>query len=348
MNNPQANRLAINLFKYSFYRGGLSFAPYSFMHLASVAVQKAINKKIIYDDNSIEIINLVQKLNGIEDVIRTSNKDENFSLQYILNNIHDNTFVIPIMKDASYYNDFVTPRGEDETLTKEEREDKTRPKYRFADKVILNLSHESPATDKKIIKSEEQDSDGHYILNYMPFIKILVDGTYICYKLDEASMSNKKDSESVEGSNEVLYTRVEPLGNINNSFDYNPNKSVWEIKSPFNTSAEKIMNKTTTKSQQSRYEDSLAENREAIINEAFVKNKEYYKDEQMSVKPIKARTISRLDTLTAEDAPLDLSASQEAIDEYLRGSKNNNFDAFSIEEAKQIAQEQDVYNKKPC
>ena len=38
MNNPSANRLALDLFRYGYFRGGFGFSPSSYMHLAPVVL----------------------------------------------------------------------------------------------------------------------------------------------------------------------------------------------------------------------------------------------------------------------------------------------------------------------
>lgn len=44
--NPAAQQLALNLFRYSFYRNGFAFGPNSFIHLAPIAVRQAVPEYI--------------------------------------------------------------------------------------------------------------------------------------------------------------------------------------------------------------------------------------------------------------------------------------------------------------
>ena len=46
MSNPEAQKLALNLFRYSYYRNGFAFGPSTFIHLAPVAVRNAVPEYI--------------------------------------------------------------------------------------------------------------------------------------------------------------------------------------------------------------------------------------------------------------------------------------------------------------
>jgi len=46
MDNPEATKLAMNLFKYSYYRNGFAFGPETFIHMAPVLVRQAIPEYI--------------------------------------------------------------------------------------------------------------------------------------------------------------------------------------------------------------------------------------------------------------------------------------------------------------
>lgn len=75
--NPEAQKLAINLFKYSYYRNGFAFGPSSFMHLAPVAVRKAIPS---YTEALYKIL---------------ENEDDltNFIKQYVYNHLNNRSLV---------------------------------------------------------------------------------------------------------------------------------------------------------------------------------------------------------------------------------------------------------------
>jgi hypothetical protein len=42
MDNIEARKLALNLFKYSYYRNGFDFGPETFIHLAPIVIRHAI------------------------------------------------------------------------------------------------------------------------------------------------------------------------------------------------------------------------------------------------------------------------------------------------------------------
>jgi hypothetical protein len=59
--NPEANKLAFNLFLYSYYRGGFGFGPATFIHLAPIMLRMAIkgyNEKLqeVTDNKSITMV----------------------------------------------------------------------------------------------------------------------------------------------------------------------------------------------------------------------------------------------------------------------------------------------------
>lgn len=80
MNNPEANKLAINLFRYCYYRNGFAFGPSTFIHLAPVSLRKAIP--------------------GYLETLRGLKGSDNYNLfvdQYVYNHL-DNRKIVPLAK----------------------------------------------------------------------------------------------------------------------------------------------------------------------------------------------------------------------------------------------------------
>ena len=84
MSNPKAQRLALNLFRYSYYRNGFAFGPNTFIHLAPVAVRNIIP----------EYISTLRSLT-------LSNDDySQFVDQYVYNHL-DNRKLVPEVPDTA-------------------------------------------------------------------------------------------------------------------------------------------------------------------------------------------------------------------------------------------------------
>lgn len=112
MDNKEANDLALDLVRYSFYRNGFAFGPSTFIHLAPYLVRIAVPEYI-------------ETLNSL-----MSNEDDysDFVDQYILNHL-DNRKFVPLLMNTSFEDAI---KGEDI--------------------IKINIDKNSSKEDKKIIK----------------------------------------------------------------------------------------------------------------------------------------------------------------------------------------------------
>lgn len=163
MNNPEAQKLALNLFRYSFYRNGFAFGPSTFIHLAPVAVRKAVP----------EYIETLRSLLTLEDDY------SNFVEQYIYNHLDNRKLVPEIFRDAS------TSFTEGDNKIKDE--------------VTFVIDENSNFEDKKIIKKRINTPNGP-IYDFFKFIARRNKGEYIYYRLtsDKVEESNVATYERIE------------------------------------------------------------------------------------------------------------------------------------------------------
>lgn len=112
MNNPVANRLALELFAYNYYRNGFAFGPNSFIHLAPNVVREAIPGYI----------------STLRDIMTTPDDYRQFADQYVLNHLN-NKKLVPESEVGT--NPFIV-------------------KDKFADRVEINSLEDT--ADKKMVK----------------------------------------------------------------------------------------------------------------------------------------------------------------------------------------------------
>lgn len=147
MQNPEAQKLALNLFRYSFYRNGFAFGPNTFIHLAPVAVRKAIP----------EYISTLRTL-------LTSNDDySQFVDQYVYNHL-DNRKLVPEVPDGTTVK-FI---GEDNEIK---------------DEVTFVIDDNATFGDKKVIKKRTETPNGP-VYDFFKYIGKRVRGGWAYYKLD--------------------------------------------------------------------------------------------------------------------------------------------------------------------
>lgn len=147
MQNPEAQKLALNLFRYSFYRNGFAFGPNTFIHLAPVAVRKAIP----------EYISTLQSL------LTSSDDYSQFVDQYVYNHL-DNRKLVPEVSDASSVK-FIT-------------ED-----YEIKDEVAFVIDDNATFEDKKVIKKRLDSPDGP-VYDFFKYIGKRIRGGWAYYKLE--------------------------------------------------------------------------------------------------------------------------------------------------------------------
>lgn len=146
MSNPEAQRLALNLFRYSYYRNGFAFGPNTFIHLTPVAVRNIIP----------EYISTLRSLT-------LSNDDySQFVDQYVYNHL-DNRKLVPEVPDTASVQ-FI---GEDNEIK---------------DVVTFVIDGDATFGDKKVIKKRIDTPDGP-VYDFFKYIGKRIRGGYVYYKL---------------------------------------------------------------------------------------------------------------------------------------------------------------------
>ena len=146
MNNPEAQRLALNLFRYSYYRNGFAFGPSTFIHLAPVAVRNAIPEYI----------------STLRTLLSSSDDYSQFVDQYVYNHL-DNRKLVPEIPDTASVQ-FI---GEDNEVK---------------DEVTFVIDDNTTFGDKKVIKKRIDTPDGP-AYDFFKYIGKRIRGKYIYYKL---------------------------------------------------------------------------------------------------------------------------------------------------------------------
>lgn len=150
MNNPEAQKLALNLFRYSYYRNGFAFGPSTFIHLAPVAVRNAIPEYI----------------STLRTLLSSSDDYSQFVDQYVYNHL-DNRKLVPEIPDTASVQ-FI---GEDNEAK---------------DEVTFVIDDNSTFGDKKVIKKRIDTPDGP-AYDFFKYIGKRIRGKYIYYKLASSS-----------------------------------------------------------------------------------------------------------------------------------------------------------------
>lgn len=146
MSNPEAQKLALNLFRYSYYRNGFAFGPSTFIHLAPVAVRNAIPEYI----------------NTLRTLLSSSDDYSQFVDQYVYNHL-DNRKLVPEIPDTASVQ-FI---GEDNEVK---------------DEVTFVIDDNATFGDKKVIKKRIDTPDGP-AYDFFKYIGKRIRGNYVYYKL---------------------------------------------------------------------------------------------------------------------------------------------------------------------
>lgn len=146
MSNPEAQKLALNLFRYSYYRNGFAFGPSTFIHLAPVAVRNAIPEYI----------------STLRTLLSLSDDYSQFVDQYVYNHL-DNRKLIPEIPDTASVQ-FI---GEDNEVK---------------DEVTFVIDDNAIFGDKKVIKKRIDTPDGP-VYDFFKYIGRRIRGSYVYYKL---------------------------------------------------------------------------------------------------------------------------------------------------------------------
>ena len=201
MNNPEAQKLALNLFRYSYYRNGFAFGPTTFIHLAPVAIRHAVP----------EYIETLRSLTVYIDDY------SNFVEQYIYNHLDNRQLVPEVTEDAS-----VSFVGEDNEVKNE---------------ITFVIDENANFGDKKIVRKRVDTPDGP-VYEFFDFIARRNKGNYIYYRLttdrvDESNVAVYRRIEPLGFRNSFIeyeYGReVSEMTSVieKNSKDYNPHAASY-------------------------------------------------------------------------------------------------------------------------
>lgn len=149
MTNPEGPKLAMNLFRYSFYRNGFAFGPNTFIHLAPNAVRMAVP----------EYISTLRNLLTLEDDY------SNFIEQYVYNHLDNRKLVPEIPAESS-----VTFVGENN---------------KALDEVTFVIDETSNSGDRKVIKETMSTPEGE-IYTFFEFIGRKSGDNYTYYRLTDS------------------------------------------------------------------------------------------------------------------------------------------------------------------
>lgn len=200
MNNPEAQKLALNLFRYSYYRNGFAFGPSTFIHLAPVAVRNAVPEYI----------------ETLRSLLTTEDDYSNFIEQYIYNHLDNRKLVPEVPEDAS--TSFI---GEDSEIK---------------DEVTFVIDDNANFGDKKIVKKRIDTPDGP-VYDFFDFIARRTRGNYVYYRLttdrvDEANVAVYRRIEPLGFRNSFIEyeygKEASAMTSVieKNSKNYNPNAIV--------------------------------------------------------------------------------------------------------------------------
>ena len=145
MNNPVANKLALDLFRYSYYRNGLSFGPSSFINLAPTALRRAVPDYIT----------------TLEALLTSEDDYSQFVDQYVYNHLNNRKLVPSISKDN--YVRFTDTEGN------------------IKDEVTIKVGQDPSSYDSEFILGSTIQSGVpvHYFLEY---IGKMVNNNWVYYK----------------------------------------------------------------------------------------------------------------------------------------------------------------------
>lgn len=161
MENPVAQKLALDLFRYSYYRNGFSFGPSTYNHLASLILKKAVP----------DYIDTLRSLLTSQD-----NYDE-FVDQYIYNHL-DNRELVPVVSDDTTV-EFTDENGN------------------IKDNVTFTIDSNSSVSDRSVVKSTDI-VDGYPVYTFFDYISKNISGNPVYYRLikeDNVTYLNEAEYE---------------------------------------------------------------------------------------------------------------------------------------------------------
>lgn len=195
MNNPEAQKLALNLFRYSYYRNGFAFGPNTFIHLAPSAIRKAIPEYI----------------DTLRSLMLGNDDYSQFVDQYIYNHL-DNRQIVP---EAT-----ISPS--DYSINKDNEND--------IDTLKISIDEIPNYNERSLIKRVMWE-DGKVKYQFHEFIGLRFHGKYVYYRLtDHIDIPHIVDRDSKQymgierqenlDNNTAIYQRITPLGFKNSFIEY--------------------------------------------------------------------------------------------------------------------------------
>jgi hypothetical protein len=203
---PEAQKLALNLLRYSFYRNGLGFGPNSFVHLAPVFLR---------------MITPGYK-NNLQNILDSQDDYSKFIPQFIINHRNNYKFCPVLRKDSTieWVNDDGTPR----------------------DTVVLNADNPGiTSEDKKLINKRMYYKGDIVGYTYRQLMAREINGNMEYYWLDEASvLRDPFQAEYTRIPAEKL------LGSPNYFLEYEYGKDISEIETAINPQDNSVAEVTVT------------------------------------------------------------------------------------------------------
>ena len=147
--SPEAQSLALNLFRYSYYRNGFAFGPNTFIHLAPVAVRKSVPEYI----------------STLRTLLTSSDDYAQFIEQYIYNHL-DNRQLVPEVP-AEAYTSFIGEDGE------------------ILDTVRFTIDSEANSGDRKVVRKREGKGE-EATYDFFNFIAKRLRGKMVYYRLTQS------------------------------------------------------------------------------------------------------------------------------------------------------------------
>lgn len=232
--NPAAVELAVNLFRYSFYRNGLAFGPSSFAHLAPLEVRLAIPE---YKETLYNI------LSSDEDYL-------NAYWQFMYNHLDNKKLVHEIPSDS--HTKFIDENN------------------KIKDEIWFSIDDHSSASDKKVVKDVINTQYGKCYI-FFDFISRKEGGKYVYYRLNNFTNADAQyiRIEPLGVSNnfvEYEYERnviemTSVIGATNDSVLEDPNDSYTDLNDdPEDT--DETSKETSAQNPSSKVEDTASGNKE--------------------------------------------------------------------------------------
>ena len=147
--SPEAQSLALNLFRYSYYRNGFAFGPNTFIHLAPVAVRKSVPEYI----------------STLRTLLTSSDDYAQFIEQYIYNHLDNRQLVPEVPAEAS--TSFIGEDGE------------------ILDTVRFTIDSEANSGDRKVVRKREGKGE-EATYDFFNFIAKRLRGKMIYYRLTQS------------------------------------------------------------------------------------------------------------------------------------------------------------------